>query len=206
MSQPPAAWYPDPSGGQRLRYWDGTAWTEHYASPNHTQTPVVAPRQRLATTPGRGLFHRRRKPNRPASMTPSLAELVRTMQLEPPRRPLDEQIEVAGETHHIRDIKRVYSDYGMPITPTGPTLEFVACTLVPEPWNPHDANAVGVLIGENLVGYVPADLAEEYAEPLNDLAARGILATGEARLWAKDESGVVWARVTVLAPYAEEFG
>ena len=26
-----AAWYPDPLGKQRLRYWDGTGWTEHLA-------------------------------------------------------------------------------------------------------------------------------------------------------------------------------
>lgn len=26
---PPAAWHPDPSGGQFLRYWDGAQWTSH---------------------------------------------------------------------------------------------------------------------------------------------------------------------------------
>jgi len=26
---PPAGWYPDPQGLARLRYWDGTAWTDH---------------------------------------------------------------------------------------------------------------------------------------------------------------------------------
>ena len=25
----PANWYPDPSGRFELRYWNGTAWTEH---------------------------------------------------------------------------------------------------------------------------------------------------------------------------------
>ena len=25
----PADWYPDPSGVDQLRYWDGTAWTDH---------------------------------------------------------------------------------------------------------------------------------------------------------------------------------
>jgi hypothetical protein len=28
----PAAWYPD-GVGNRLRYWDGTAWTEFFAEP-----------------------------------------------------------------------------------------------------------------------------------------------------------------------------
>ncbi len=32
MSNPIAGWYPDPSGDQsKLRYWDGTSWTEHFA-------------------------------------------------------------------------------------------------------------------------------------------------------------------------------
>ncbi|ACQ79701.1 peptidase domain protein [Beutenbergia cavernae DSM 12333] len=34
MSTPPAGWFPDPDGQDRLRYWDGTAWTEHYAASN----------------------------------------------------------------------------------------------------------------------------------------------------------------------------
>ncbi len=28
---PPSGWYPDPSGAPGQRYWDGTAWTEHFA-------------------------------------------------------------------------------------------------------------------------------------------------------------------------------
>lgn len=28
---PPAGWYPDPHGVARLRYWDGTRWTEDTA-------------------------------------------------------------------------------------------------------------------------------------------------------------------------------
>jgi hypothetical protein len=27
----PAAWHPDPDGGERLRYWDGQRWTEYYS-------------------------------------------------------------------------------------------------------------------------------------------------------------------------------
>lgn len=29
---PPADWYPDPTGSARLRYWNGSAWTEHTAT------------------------------------------------------------------------------------------------------------------------------------------------------------------------------
>ena len=26
----PAAWYPDPEGSARQRYWDGSHWTDHF--------------------------------------------------------------------------------------------------------------------------------------------------------------------------------
>lgn len=32
MSSNPANWYPDPMGRHQLRYWDGTAWTEHVST------------------------------------------------------------------------------------------------------------------------------------------------------------------------------
>ncbi|MGH3456634.1 RDD family protein [Aeromicrobium sp.] len=42
MTQTPADWYPDPDGGGRLRYWDGTAWTAHVA-PAPVQTMPTGP-------------------------------------------------------------------------------------------------------------------------------------------------------------------
>jgi hypothetical protein len=30
---PPAGWYPDPEGGQRLRWWEGTDWSDRYRAP-----------------------------------------------------------------------------------------------------------------------------------------------------------------------------
>lgn len=47
-----AAWYPDPSGQPRQRYWDGRQWTEHYApaSPlNHQPHPGADRSGGLAT-------------------------------------------------------------------------------------------------------------------------------------------------------------
>ena len=39
----PAAWYKDPSGRFELRYWNGTAWTEHVArgGQQFTDPPVA---------------------------------------------------------------------------------------------------------------------------------------------------------------------
>jgi hypothetical protein len=43
VSLTPAGWYPDPSGRFEMRYWDGTAWTEHVArgGQQFTDPPVA---------------------------------------------------------------------------------------------------------------------------------------------------------------------
>ena len=136
---------------------------------------------------------------------PTLEEIVAGCRLEAPRYPLEEQVEVVGETYYIKGIRRVFADEGMPITPRGATLEQMPCSLVPNPWNPHDPNAVAVCVGRHHVGYLPADLAIDYAPSLIKLAQREVLASGEARLWAKSDGGMVRARVTILIPEADVF-
>jgi hypothetical protein len=40
---PPAGWYPDPEGGSRLRWWEGTDWSDHYrAPPSDTELATAA--------------------------------------------------------------------------------------------------------------------------------------------------------------------
>ena len=61
---PPAAWYPDPSESGYLRYWDGSAWTEHRSAT--TATPGLAPRGGAPTgkqllRASLGLFRQNRK-------------------------------------------------------------------------------------------------------------------------------------------------
>ena len=139
------------------------------------------------------------------SAAPTVQDAVRQLALDPPRHPLDEQVEVVGETYHVKGLKKVYRDRGLPITERGCTIDDSTCTLVPEPWNPHDGNAVAVLVGEHQVGYLPADLAATYAQGLGQLARNGSLATGEARIWAKSDNGVVRGRVTILIPESDAF-
>jgi hypothetical protein len=154
-----------------------------------------------------GVFRRStpRVASRPTQTAPTIDDVLASTQLEAPRHPLEEQIEVAGETYNVKGIKRVFADNTMPITERGSTLEELRCILMPEPWNPYDPNAVAVLIDRHMVGHVPADLAADYSAPLGALASRGYLATGQARLWAKSDSGVVRARVTILVPEAAAF-
>jgi Domain of unknown function (DUF4328)/Protein of unknown function (DUF2510) len=44
---PLAGWYPDPAGGSRLRWWDGSAWTAHVTPP--APAPVMTTLEDEAT-------------------------------------------------------------------------------------------------------------------------------------------------------------
>lgn len=145
-----------------------------------------------------------RRANGRASSSP-LAGIVAAATLEEPRYPLDEQVEVVGETYRAKDIRRVFEEAGMPITARGVTLNLVRCILVPEPWNEHDPNAVAVMVGKHHVGYLAAELAISYTDGLQRIARLGRLATGEARIWARSDDGMIRARVTILIPEASRF-
>lgn len=206
---PPPMWCPDPAGTDRLRWWDGSQWTDHYAHVS-TPAPAASPTRALPVSHNPPLPTAATRPTNPPSTTNGrksspLADVVARATLEQPRHPLDEQIEVAGETYHAKDIRRVFQDAGMPITENGVTLKSIRCILVPEPWNEHDPNAVAVMIGQNHVGYLPAELAPSYSNGLLRIARMSRLATGDARIWAKSDDGIVRARVTVLIPEASQF-
>lgn len=56
--------------------------------------------------------------------------------------------------------------------------------LIPEPDNPHDANAVSVRVNGHVVGYLDRDAAQVYRPILHRIAASGMVATTTARIWA----------------------
>ena len=217
---PPANWYPDPHDPAQLRYWDGIQWTEHRAPAVPPPPPLGAGSEvevveattieRAATARGNAIsvtksFAAGFLGKRQQRAAPSIDGMLSQLRLEEPRHPLEEQVEVAGETYAIKGIKRAFQELSVPITSRGNTIEQVQCILVPEPWNPYDPNAVAVTVGRHHVGYLPADLAASYASPLAQLVRKGLLATGEARIWAKDDGGMIRARVTILIPEAAAF-
>ncbi len=205
---PPPMWCPDPAGTNRLRWWDGSKWTDHYAQ-------IPAPEASASSAPALPAVHnspsvtaytrQAMPPVRANGRKSPLADVVAAATLEEPRYPLEEQVEVVGETYRVKEIRRVFDEAGMPITESGVTLKSVRCILVPEPWNEHDPNAVAVMVGLNHVGYLAADLAVSYTDGLLSIARLGSLATGEARIWAKSDDGMIRARVTILIPEASRF-
>ena len=37
----PSGWYPDPAGSRKLRWWNGTAWTDHVENPRPEVQPAA---------------------------------------------------------------------------------------------------------------------------------------------------------------------
>jgi hypothetical protein len=62
-----------------------------------------------------------------------------------------------------------------------------------------------VFVGVHHVGYIPAELAEQDSPRLLRLASVEALATGEARICAKDDGGLVRGSCDPVDPEAAVF-
>ena len=51
MTNTPAGWYPDPTGGQNTRWWDGAQWTDHVSDPHAPAVALTAPEGTVTNTP-----------------------------------------------------------------------------------------------------------------------------------------------------------
>lgn len=122
------------------------------------------------------LFRRKKKQDQQntsfADLDISKAEVA---ELEAYGKSIDEAIEIEGNGLFGQEIKgeQAYSDniatlhaYMKTVDPLED--EFVA-VLIPEPTNKHDSNAVMVLAGNLLLGYIPREQAADIGNQVNGL-------------------------------------
>lgn len=206
MTQTPAGWYADPEDATRLRWWDGTAWTEHRSPrPATTTDQLSAAGAQLADGLAKGFTALGKWVGDNTSIgsrTPTFASVAASCADEPPRHPLSVSAELVVGPADLPRIAGVYAAAGVALTPDGASLDGQVARLVPNPWDPATPQGVAVLVGSQQVGRLPADLEAAYCPPLAQLTTHRLLATGTARLWARAEAtGVVTdARVSVALP------
>lgn len=110
------------------------------------------------------------------------------------------RINVVGESRYPAGFIGALEDFRLPLTPEGVELPGVRATLVTDPENPYDTNAVSVwLEGRHLVGYLPAELAAQYASALAELQSEGTYLRVPARAWVAEREGV-FGSVSVSMP------
>lgn len=108
---------------------------------------------------------------------------------EPARRRLsfaDEIVRAVGVSHHQEALRRLS---GVAAAGAGPVRHDVEATLVPEPANPHDPNAVRVEVEGEFVGYLSRDDALRYGPALLRLAGHGELLVCDAVISRRGEGG-----------------
>jgi DNA polymerase III subunit epsilon len=87
--------------------------------------------------------------------------------------------EIAGVAHHKDVLARLF-----PPAPDEPDRNVSAtATLLPEPANPYDPNAVAVQFEGETAGYIPARSAATWGDLIRRLAAEGLRPRLTAKLW-----------------------
>lgn len=86
--------------------------------------------------------------------------------------------DVVGESHYLDSIMGIVGD----VTAEGREVRTTA-SLIAEPSNPHDRNAVAVQVSGTTIGYLPREDAPAYQPLLLDLQRRGKVANVPCRVW-----------------------
>ncbi len=110
--------------------------------------------------------------------------------------------EVVGETHYGPAFRRLLKANPAHVRPGeyGTALDGLPAAVVAEPGNPYDPDAVKVLVQEELVGYLPRDVATAYSAPLKKLAQRGEYLAVSARVWVAPRGDERTGSVSVKLP------
>lgn len=189
-TSPPAAWYPDPSGVEVLRWWDGTHWTDHTA-PLPSGGAVAVPTAGQQTQAGgtRRMFDKLANLARNQAQQAGTGNrpVVASGAYGHPTPPWSEQLrgqDIVGESFHVDSFRKLAKEYGhKAVPPHGLELNEARASVVPDPDNPHDSTAVAVWIdGRHLVGHLPRGVAHLYFDRLSNLDA-GTHLQVPARVW-----------------------
>lgn len=76
--------------------------------------------------------------------------------------------DVVGESHYVENLEEIVREANL--SPAEPGELSCQAFLLCQPSNPHDPNAVAVVIDRKVVGYVPRDEAKDLAPELRRLA------------------------------------
>lgn len=113
-------------------------------------------------------------------------------------------VDLKGEFAYTRAIRSALRAGGAPLADGSHSeVEGLGVELVPEPDNPHDANAVSIRWRNQLLGYLSGEDALRYAPVVRRLVASGYRAETTVRIWAFGSQGRVEARVTAALPDPE---
>lgn len=130
---PPAGWYPDPTGGPRLRWWDGGDWTDHRRVPPPATGGELDRAAEAARDAGRGasssggggprgghgVAPRMREAGERAGASAGLSRRDASDLVDEVRRATRSEIEratrdLSGRATDVRDqLGPIVSDYGM---------------------------------------------------------------------------------------------
>lgn len=201
---PPPNWYDDPQSPAHVRWWDGTAWTQHTHPKQPVQPAQVAPVQVQATTtpaPKAPSFRERLAENQRKSAEKAAAkqaERDQRLEVAHPRVPfgstLKDDIEVVGEAYNKASFRHLFLADGKP---DGGVI-YRDAFLVAEPRNPHDKYAIRVEIEGVSVGHVPAYLARTLQASVLKVEKSGGRPCLRARIWSRKDGNDWPARVTLL--------
>jgi hypothetical protein len=92
-----------------------------------------------------------------------------------------ELIDAVGERNYQKALLRHFR----PVPGAGPLLQDCTFELVPEPDNPYDDTAVSIRRNDDVLGYLPAEVAEDCFPVLAKVAAKGQLILASGTVWAK---------------------
>lgn len=106
-----------------------------------------------------------------------------------------ELLSVAGASHREAAVEAVVAAHGGRLVVTAINLPAV---LLREPANPHDSNAIRVLVDGIHIGFMPAREAARFQPLLQECERRGVLLVGSVRL--KGGDGQPWGAGLQVRP------